>query len=166
MPQLRHHFWQSNSVQKWRGGFWGQEGLYCRPSSNKTRIKNDRFMLECIIFQRNGDKQILRFVERNRPLNPHPFSLSASMHMKQPHAHNSICTSTQSADCIYSLYLKPPHKNTSAYGAHFCTSGLMLLSSFFVLSIIVLNGNTKRDTVSMLLFYSRKWNTGAIVLPL
>lgn len=47
-------------------------------------------------------------------------------------------------------------KSTSAYGAHFCTSGLMLLSSVFVLSIIVLKGKTKQGSVSMLLFHGRK----------
>lgn len=59
-------------------------------------------------------------------------------------------------------------KSTSAYGAHFCTSGLMLLSSFFVLSIIVLKerGIQSRAVcvcVCMLLFHNKKWNTAAIV---
>lgn len=51
-------------------------------------------------------------------------------------------------------------KCNSAYGAHFCTNGLMLLSSFFVLSIIVLKGKTKRGSVSMLLLHGRVEHCG------
>ena len=36
-------------------------------------------------------------------------------------------------------------KSSSAYGAHFCTGGLMLLSSLFVQSIIVLKGEDKAE---------------------
>lgn len=36
------------------------------------------------------------------------------------------------------IFKKHMQKSTGAYGAHFCTSCLMLLSSLFVLSIIVL----------------------------
>lgn len=36
-------------------------------------------------------------------------------------------------------------KSSGAYGAHFCTGGLMLLSSLFVLSIIVLKGEDKAE---------------------
>ena len=36
-------------------------------------------------------------------------------------------------------------KSSGTYGAHFCTGGLMLLSSLFVLSIIVLKGEDKAE---------------------
>lgn len=47
-------------------------------------------------------------------------------------------------------------KSSSAYGAHFCTSGLMLLRLLFVLSIIVLKEKTKPGSVSVLLLHNFK----------
>lgn len=81
-------------------------------------------------------------------------------HIRQAHARARtrlhLHVHTISGPAFISLYLKKTHAKgaASAYGAHFCTSGLMLLSSFFVQSIIVLKEKTKRGSVSMLLLHN------------
>lgn len=50
------------------------------------KMKDDRFILEYIVFQRNEDKRIFGFVEKDGPLTPPPTS-TLSMSLLSPHAH-------------------------------------------------------------------------------
>ncbi len=127
MPQPEHHFWQSDDEvisQQSNEGFGAK--MLCtnwKATLKETcKMKDDRFILEYIVFQRNEDKRIFRFVEEDGPLTPPLHSVYVSSlssctlslilshtntHIQEAHAapqtHTRlhICTCTQSTDRIY-----------------------------------------------------------------
>ena len=149
-------------LQQGNAGFRGQDvvcKLESEPEKKTCMDKDDRFILKYIIFQRNEDKRILRFVQSppTPPSTPSLSLLSPCGGARHTHTRAQTLTCTQSTDRVYFLLYfkkkkqkktkKKPHmqKSSGTYGAHFCTGGLMLLSSLFVLSIIVLKGEDKAE---------------------
>lgn len=123
-------------------------------------MKDDKFILEYIFFKEKNKQfsfNLLSWMSLKHPL-PSLFllctlTLILSLSLPHTHAHSrmhsphlhTVAHAHNQQTAFISLYLKENtcKRNTSAYGAHFCTSGLMLLSSLFVLSIIVLKGKNK-----------------------
>lgn len=129
-------------------------------------MKSGSFIVTSIIVQRQQDKHIFRLVEqpslRHVLLCPALWQQTDAQVLLHMHAINnssvlSFCKKIYSQNIYFFL------KSTSTYGACFCISGLMFLSSLFVLRIIVLKTKwasvhtLQTGTPQLLLSAPRRW---------